>query len=167
MDEKSLFSTLTPEQLAALLQGSTLQDKGSLLAEELQQLLASPTQHVEHSTPLGAGIGGLAEALDSGLNAYHVAALRGDQRRNLDQQSKLMSDFGALLRQPATTAAAAPATPVPTSAQPPAELPQLPQVELPKLPADLGEQGLAIDPMLDLTRLPPRKPGRGISPFSY
>lgn len=160
MDEQSLFSTLTPEQLAALLQGGTLQDKGSLLEQELQQLLAATPQHVEHSTPLGAGIGGLAEALNSGLNSYHVAALRGDQRRNLDDQSKLMADFGALLRQPQSAAA------VPTSAQPPMS-PRPPKVDLPQLPEDLGDQALPDDPMLDLTRLPPRKPGRSISPFSY
>ena len=95
-----LFSQLTPEQLAALLQGGTLQEQGGLLDTELAQLLADAPQHVEHSTPLGAGLGGLAEALGQGVNAYHVKALRGDRAKNLEAQQKLMGDFGALLRGP-------------------------------------------------------------------
>ena len=96
----NLFDSLTPEQLEALLQGSTLQDKGSLLNEQLQQILAGDPQHVEHSTPLGAGLGGLAEALGQGVNAYHIKALRGDQQKNLDAQGKLKGEFGKLLRGP-------------------------------------------------------------------
>jgi hypothetical protein len=96
----NLFDSLTPEQLEALLQGSTLQDKGSLLNEQLQQLMAGDPQHVEHSTPMGAALGGLAEALGQGVNAYHVKALRGDQQKNLDAQGKLKGDFGKLLRSP-------------------------------------------------------------------
>lgn len=95
-----LFSQLTPEQLSALLQGSTLQDKGTLLQQQLEDLLAGGMQHQEHSTPLGAGLGGLAEALDGTANAFHAKALRGQQQSNLDAQGKLMGDFGQLLRGP-------------------------------------------------------------------
>jgi hypothetical protein len=96
----NLFDSLTPEQLAALLQGSTLQDEGTLLQQQLADLLAGGMQHQEHSTPLGAGLGGIAEALDGTANAFHAKALRGDQRKNLDAQAKLKGDFGALLRGP-------------------------------------------------------------------
>lgn len=96
----SIFDSLTPEQLAALLQGGTLQDQGSLLDEQIAQLLGSGAPHTEHSTPLGAGLGGLAEAIDGTANAFHVKALRGDRQKNLDAQQKLMGDFGALLRGP-------------------------------------------------------------------
>lgn len=101
MDETaSIFDSLTPEQLAALLQGGTLQDQGSLLDEQIAQLLGSGTPHTEHTSPLGAGLGGLAEAIDGTANAFHVKALRGDRQKNLDAQQKLMGDFGALLRGP-------------------------------------------------------------------
>lgn len=95
----SLFDSLTPEQLAALLQGSTLQDEGTLLQQQLAELLA-PTEHRQYSTPIGAGLGGIAEAIDGTANAFHAKALRGDQRKNLDAQAKLKGDFGALLRGP-------------------------------------------------------------------
>lgn len=95
-----LFSQITPEQLAALLQGGTLQDQGGLLAQQLEQLLSQQPQHVEHSTPLGAGLGGIAEAGEGIANAFHAKALRGQQQQNLDAQGKLMGDFGALLRGP-------------------------------------------------------------------
>lgn len=100
----SLFDSLTPEQLAALLQGSTLQDEGSLLQQQLAELLG-PTEHRQYSTPIGAGLGGIAEALDGTANAFHAKALRGDQRKNLDAQAKLKGDFGALLRGPKDPAA--------------------------------------------------------------
>lgn len=129
-----LFSQLTPEQLSALLQGGTLQDKGTLLQQQLEQLLGQQPQHVEHSTPLGAGLGGIAEAGEGIANAFHAKALRGQQQQNLDAQGKLMGDFGALLRGPQQAATNQPANPteitpewgmdlsqsdVPTSALPP------------------------------------------------
>lgn len=92
-----LFSRLTPEQLSALLQGGTLQDQGGLLAQQLQDLMGSGMQHQEHTTPLGAGLGGIAEALDGTANAFHAKALRGDQQKNLTAQQELMGRFGALL----------------------------------------------------------------------
>lgn len=95
-----LFSQLTPEQLSALLQGDTLQDQGGLLAQQLQDLLQGGMQHQEHTTPLGAGLGGIAEAMDGTANAFHAKALRGQQQQNIDAQGKLMGDFGALLRGP-------------------------------------------------------------------
>lgn len=103
-----LFSQLTPEQLSALLQGGTLQDQGTLLQQQLADLLGSGMQHREYSTPIGAGLGGIAEAMDGTANAFHAKALRGDQQKNLDAQGKLMGDFGALLRGPQQGAAAAP-----------------------------------------------------------
>ena len=95
-----LFSQLTPEQLASLLQGGTLQDQGGLLAQQLEQLLGQGQQHREYSTPIGAGLGGIAEALDGTATAFHAKALRGDQQKNLDAQGKLMGEFGQLLRGP-------------------------------------------------------------------
>lgn len=95
----TLFDSLTPEQLAALLQGSTLQDEGTLLQQQLAELLG-PTEHRQYSTPIGAGLGGIAEAIDGTANAFHAAALRGDQRKNLEAQGKLKGDFAQLLRGP-------------------------------------------------------------------
>jgi hypothetical protein len=94
-----LFSQLTPEQLQALLQGGTLQDKGGLLAQQLEQLMG-PTEHREYSTPLGAGLGGIAEAMDGTANAFHAKALRGQQQQNIDAQGKLVGDYAQLLRPP-------------------------------------------------------------------
>lgn len=131
---EDLFSQLSPEQLSALLQGGTLQDKGGLLAQQLQDLLAQPDGHVEHSTPLGAGLGGIADVLNGTANAFHVKALRGQQQQNVDAQGKLMSDFGQLLRRPQAAAAA------------PAQAPQA----TPGLGMDLsgptGEQGITSFP---------------------
>lgn len=101
----SLFDSLSPEQLAALLQGSTLQDQGGLLEQQLADLLGGGMQHREHSTPIGAGLGGIAEALDGTANAFHAKALRGDQQKNLDAQGKLKGEFASLLRGPKDPAA--------------------------------------------------------------
>lgn len=103
-----LFSQLTPEQISALLQGGTLQDKGTLLQQQLDALLGSGMQHQEHSSPLGAGLGGIGEALDGAANAFHAKALRGQQQQNIDAQGKLMGDFGALLRPQQAAAAPGP-----------------------------------------------------------
>lgn len=101
------FANLTPEQLSQLLQGGVLQDQGSLLDRELEQLLGKPAQHMEHTSPLGAGLGGLAEALDGTANAFHAKALRGDRQKNLEAQSKMVGSFGDLLRGPLAQAGAA------------------------------------------------------------
>lgn len=94
-----LFSQLTPEQLQALLQGGTLQDKGGLLAQQLEQLMG-PAEHREYSTPLGAGLGGIAEAMTGTANAFHAKALRGQQQENIDAQGDLVGKYAQLLRPP-------------------------------------------------------------------
>lgn len=105
------FANLTPEQLNQLLQGGVLQDQGSLLDRELEQLLGAPTQHVEHTSPIGAGLGAIAEALDGTANAFHAKALRGERAKNLEAQSKMVGSFGDLLRGPSAPQAGAAASP--------------------------------------------------------
>lgn len=153
----SILDSLTPEQLAALLQGSTLEDESSLLQQQLAELLG-PTEHRQYSTPLGAGLGGIAEALDGTVNAFHAKALRGDQRKNLDAQAKLKGDFGALLRGPQDPAAG---FELPFFERPPEySAPPLLDVNAP-LPAD------GMMPEIDLTvpTSAPITPGTDVSAF--
>ncbi len=147
-----LLSQLTPEQLSALLQGGTLQDKGTLLQQQLADLLGSGMQHQEHSTPLGAGLGGIAEALDGTANAFHAKALRGQQQQNLDAQGKLMGDFGALLRGPQKDPASEFALPAFGPSSPP-------MVDAGPVQRDPMHGG--VFPELDLTAAAPSDPMRG------
>lgn len=140
----SLFDNLTPEQLAALLQGSTLQDEGTLLQQQLAELLG-PTEHRQYSTPLGAGLGGIAEAMDGTANAFHAKALRGQQQQNLDAQGKLKGDFAQLLRGPKPDPAAEFALPLAALKDSPLSAPPMLEAN-----ADIPQDG--VFPMgIDLT----------------
>lgn len=146
--DANIFDNLSPEQLAQLLRGAGLQEEGSLLDQQIQQLLAegdpSLTQHI---SPGGAALGGLANALDKGMNAYQVKALRGDRKKNLSAQDQLMADFAKLLRSPQKPGAA-----------PPMPAPSLPGMDPAELAAFPGFGGASADhsdpnmmPMMDLT----------------
>lgn len=102
----SIFDELTQEQLAAVLRGQSLADEGSMLDAQLAQLLGSDSQHAQYSSPLGAGLGGLADAIDDISGAYHAKALRGQRADNLKQQDALMADFAKLLKSKAEAAPA-------------------------------------------------------------
>jgi hypothetical protein len=107
----SIYQSLPPDVLAQLLQGGVLQDQGSLLDQEIAQLLGEPATPQQHSTAMGAGLGGLGEALDKTGNSFLVSALRKQRGENLGQQSQLVGKWGELLRPPA----ASEPTPIPFS----------------------------------------------------
>ena len=147
MDTPNLFDSLTPEQLAQLLRGRGLQEEGSLIDQQLAQLLADQPQMIQHSTPLGAGLGSIAYALESGVNAGQAKALRGQRKDNLSAQDRLTMEFAKLLRTPQTP-----------SAPPPMPVPSLPGMDPAELAAFPGFGGASADhsdpnmmPMMDLT----------------
>lgn len=146
--ENDLFSQLTTEQLAALLQGGTLQDQGGLLEQQLAQLLGQGEEHRQYSTPLGAGLGGIAEASTGIANAFHAKALRGQQQQNIDAQGKLMGDFGALLRGPKDPAAEFSMPSFPMREREPTAPPMVDAGTTPKSPMHGG-----VMPELDLSQL--------------
>lgn len=133
----NIFDSLTPEQLAQLLRGAGLQEEGALLDQQIQQLLGDQPQFVQHSTPLGAGLGGIANAIEGGVNAYQVKALRGDRKKNLSAQDQLMAEFAKLLRSPQKTGA--PPMPAPS-------LPGMDPSELAVFPGFGGASGDHSDP---------------------
>lgn len=100
MANGSILDSLPPEVLASLLQGGVLQDKGSLLDQEVAQLLAPQEPQAPHSTAMGAGLGGLGAAIAKTGNSAMASVLRKKRDANLDQQAQLSARFGELLRPP-------------------------------------------------------------------
>lgn len=165
--DANLFDSLTPEQLAALLRGQGLADEGSMLDAQLAQLLGQSPQHIEHVSPLGAGLGGLAEAVDGIGNAFHAKALRGERKANLGKQDALMADFARLLQSPrAATPSNQPADPTAITDSWGVDLTPTASTDItPTWGLDLSSPNQPADPTMlsdtwgiDLTPAPPNQP---------
>lgn len=100
MDLDALLSQLSPEEIAELMGMGTLDERGSLLDQQLAQAQAlRQPQSGPHSTGMGAALGGLGDAVRSFSGGIQELGLRDQQRGLLNQKDQGRQKFLEMLRQ--------------------------------------------------------------------
>jgi hypothetical protein len=90
MDElNQLLEGMTPEELQRLIHMGTLGEERRLVDEEMQRALAfgKPSEH-QHSTGLGAALGGAADLVRALRSKKMMGPLRAKERSLIDQQEQ-------------------------------------------------------------------------------
>lgn len=89
MDSNSLLNSLTPEQLQELLGLSTLDEKGGLLEQQMQQAMSLRQHAPSHHTTAGGAIGeGLGNLVSSGVGFMKQGQVQDAQQALLAQKLK-------------------------------------------------------------------------------
>lgn len=139
---------LTPKQISEIAGEGITEDENALLQSELAKLLGEHPEHIQHSTGMGAALGGIGEGLDRATNNIYAGILRGKVGSNFDRQRGTMATVaGQLQPQTGTAAPGSPAaaTSLPTGVPDPVQ------------PTPFG----AMDPRRRSLLVPPA------SPFSF
>lgn len=80
-----MTDNIPPEVMAQLLRQGGIEKRNQLIEQQLAEAQAMGQQQAEHSTGLGAALGGIGTILDRGVGAYRGKQLRGQQSANLDE----------------------------------------------------------------------------------
>ena len=95
-----LFSYLTPEQAQALAGASVMPDRQAALQRQMEQAQALRKGSGQHyDTGLGAGLGGLGDALSSAVGSIQGKQLRGQESQLIDQQQQGLGGYYDAIRQ--------------------------------------------------------------------
>lgn len=89
------LSGLSPEDLAKLMSLGTLDERSGALDQQLAQALAlGRPSNVQHSTGMGAGLGGLGDVLNRVGGGIQAGGIRGEQAKLLAQKDAARGAFG-------------------------------------------------------------------------
>lgn len=95
--DNDLIANLSPEELQQLMGMTTLDERGGVIQDQIAQALAmrQPVSG-QHSTGMGAALGGLGDVLGNIGGGIQNKMLRGEQQGNLAKKDAGNSLYGSV-----------------------------------------------------------------------
>lgn len=92
------LSSIPPEELQKLLGLGTLDERGDQLTQQLMQAQAlQNAQPGNHSTGMGAALGGLGDAINAGVGGYRQGQIQEEQQALLGQKDAGRNSYANLM----------------------------------------------------------------------